>query len=185
MRKYRGIVPASGRDALMRLRFLQQDADNGSMSHGAFDLPPTIADAIDSAWDGHSNGTALLREAHDLLKARELAAALDHCKSAHGAGLPVELLPHYHALSGSALQRAGRHSEAIEILEDGWREYPDFAALSALLGVSYHASGRTGDASRALFASVIADDPDQSLARYRQLLSGALRLVTAAHRDAA
>lgn len=155
------------------------------MDLGAFELPPTIASAIAAACDEHHNGTAALREGYELLTARELAAAIDKLAASKRNGLPIELMPHYHALLGSALQRAGRHGEAIDTLESGWREYPDFAALSALLGVSYHASGRPADASRALFAAVIADDPDQSLVRYRQLLSGALRLVTASGREAA
>jgi hypothetical protein len=105
------------------------------------------------------------------------AGAIELLGRARSAGVPVELLPEWHTLSGLSRLLAGQPDEAVADLESGWREFPDYAALPAVLGTCYLERGEAERAARTLLAALLGDDPDGSLARFRALLTRAGRTV--------
>lgn len=117
------------------------------------------------------SGVVRLRAARDLLLAGEAVAAVSAASDARSTGLPAEVVPHAHLLHGAALLLAGRAGEAATILGDGWRDHPDFSALPALLGVARSASGDATSAAHSMYAALVTDDPDRSLALHRTVLT--------------
>jgi cyanophycin synthetase len=58
---------------------------------------------------------------------------------------------------GSSLRNVGRIDEAVALLEDARREFPDFRPLRAFLALALHSAGRTEDALAELL-NAIADE---------------------------
>src|SRR5580765_8003074 len=84
--------------------------------------------------DSH-NGVSALRVARDLLAAGEGTQALTAVADARRLGVPAEATPHACIAEGAALIQVGDTPAAVTLLMDAWRDYPDIAALPALLAI--------------------------------------------------
>ncbi|MCW2971918.1 MAG: hypothetical protein JWN72_191 [Thermoleophilia bacterium] len=115
-------------------------------------------------------GVIHLRGARDMVRASIPNSALDVLAEAHHAGVPAELMPHARVLEAAALVLAGRPADAIAVATDAWRDYPDVAALPAVLGSAHLAAGDTASAAHTMHAALISEDPDRSLALHRAVL---------------
>jgi len=72
---------------------------------------------------------------------------------------------------GSSLRNAGRIDEAVALLADARREFPDFRPLRAFLALALHSAGRTEEALAELLHA-IADEGEyeRSLRAYADAL---------------
>jgi tetratricopeptide (TPR) repeat protein len=72
---------------------------------------------------------------------------------------------------GSSLRNAGRIDEAVALLEEARREYPDFRPLRAFLALALHSAGRAEEALAELL-NAIADEGEyeRSLRAYAAAL---------------
>jgi tetratricopeptide (TPR) repeat protein len=73
------------------------------------------------------------------------------------AGLAGELRARCLLQLGSSLRNVGRVAEAVTLLQNARREFPDFRPLRAFLALALHSAGRDGDALRELLET-IADE---------------------------
>lgn len=121
--------------------------------------------------DGELAGSRELLAARAALHAGNYSLALTHAAAARHAGIPAEAAPHALVIEGCALIGAGRHGDAISLLLDGWRRHPDVAALPSLLGLAQYASGEHAAAARSLYAALVEEDPDGTVATWRALLT--------------
>ena len=73
---------------------------------------------------------------------------------------------------GSSLRNVGRIDEAVALLEDARRDYPDFRPLRAFLALALNSAGRPEDALSELL-NAIADEGDyeRSLRAYAAALA--------------
>lgn len=93
--------------------------------------------------------------AHDSAGREEQAIPL--YEQALAAGLAGELRARCLLQLGSSLRNVGRVDEAVTLLEDARREFPEFRPLRAFLALALHSAGRDGDALRELLET-IADE---------------------------
>jgi hypothetical protein len=143
----------------------------------AFEAFAPPADPLaDPAYDDHA-GAGHLRRAGAALDAGDLDAALEQAAAARRVGVPAELGPHLAIIEGLARVRAREPRAAVEGLVAAWREYPDVAALPAVLGVARTTAGDTDGAARVLFSALLADDPDHTLVIHRRRLTALLGLL--------
>jgi tetratricopeptide (TPR) repeat protein len=80
-------------------------------------------------------------------------------EQALAAGLPGELRARCLLQLGSSLRNVDRVEEAVALLADARREFPDFRPLRAFLALALHSAGRDRDALRELLEA-IADEGD-------------------------
>ena len=128
--------------------------------------------------DGEHPGVASLRAAVLALEGGDIAAALEAADATRRAGVPAELVPHRALVHGVALVLDGDPAAAATLLGDAWSAHPDVAALPAALGAARTAAGDAHAGAQAMFAALVSDDPDGSLAIHRRrltLLLGAVR----------
>lgn len=92
-------------------------------------------------------------------------------------GLPAELMPYASAVLGASLSIANDTDAAITVLRAAWREYPDFAALPALLGCAYLLAKDTESAAHIMHAALACEDPDRTIAILKPLISQLLRIT--------
>lgn len=130
--------------------------------------PPTDPFA-DPALLDHA-GVIQLREARTLVLDGNALAALDALTLAHHAGVPAELMPHARVIEAAALILADRPPAAITLALDAWRNYPDVAALPAVLGSAHLANGDAKSAAHTMHAALVSEDPDRSLSLHRAVL---------------
>jgi hypothetical protein len=122
-------------------------------------------------------GVAALRAAADLLDAGDPVAAAEAAVQARSCGVPAELAPYLAVVDAVAAILAGDPSRAQVVAGDAWRAHPDVAALPAVLGAARIASGLGADAAHSMFAALVGDDPDRSLAVHRRRLTMLLDAV--------
>jgi len=68
---------------------------------------------------------------------------------------------------GSSLRNVGRIDDAVALLEEARREYPDFRPLRAFLALALHSAGRPDDAlAELLNATADEGDYERSLRAY-------------------
>ena len=165
---------AAGAGASVIEWILRPDGSHCVDTHG---YRGCVHDPLAAHDDGHHAGVALLRDAAEALDAgqAEIAAAL--AQRARAIGVPAELAPYLAVVGGTSLLLARRIDDARGWLEQAWSEHPDVAALPAVLGAVHQAAGHSGDASRTMFAALVSDDPDGSLATHRRRLTQLLRVV--------
>ena len=89
------------------------------------------------------------REGHE-------AEAIPHYERAIAAGLPDELLAKAMLGLGSSLRNVGRAGEAVRVLEDAVRRFPDHQGLPVFLAFSEWTAGRRAEAF-ALLAERLGD----------------------------
>lgn len=92
---------------------------------------------------------------HDSAGREEQAIPL--YEQALAAGLAGELRARCLLQLGSSLRNVGRVDDAVPLLEDARREFPDFRPLRAFLALAYHSAGRDREALRELLET-IADE---------------------------
>ena len=80
-------------------------------------------------------------------------------EQALAAGLDGETRARCLLQLGSSLRNADRIDDAVALLEDARREFPDFRPLRAFLALALHSAGRDRDALRELLEA-IADEGD-------------------------
>ena len=114
--------------------------------------------------------------AFDLWRVGDLAGAIESLRAAFRAGRPT---PGADIQLGTYLGEAGRHADAIELLQRAAAAEPTLDALNAL-GIAYARSGRRADAV-ASFAKSLAIDPGNAMT-YENL--GAVHLDTGRLQDA-
>lgn len=78
-------------------------------------------------------------------------------EQALAAGLSGELRARCLLQLGSSLRNVDRVEEAVALLADARREFPDFRPLRAFLALALHSAGRDRDALRELLEA-IADE---------------------------
>lgn len=113
------------------------------------------------------------------LDAGDPAVAIEHAQQARRIGVPAELVPHRALLEGVALVLAGRAEEAVEVLGQAWGAHPDVAALPAALGAARIVAADATSAAHSMYAALVSDDPDRSLAIHRRRLTLLLAAVRA------
>jgi hypothetical protein len=126
-------------------------------------------------------GVAALRAAADLLDAGDPAGACEAALLARGIGVPAELAPYLAIVDGVAAILCGDATRAQVVVGDAWRAHPDVAALPAVLGAARLADQDAASAAHSMYAALVSDDPDRSLAVHRRRLT---LLLTALRRDA-
>jgi tetratricopeptide (TPR) repeat protein len=92
---------------------------------------------------------------HDSAGREEQAIPL--YEQALAAGLAGELRARCLLQLGSSLRNVGRVDEAVTLLENARREFPEFRPLRAFLALALHSAGRDRDALRELLET-IADE---------------------------
>ncbi|MCW2926062.1 MAG: hypothetical protein JWM86_30 [Thermoleophilia bacterium] len=153
--------------------------------HDADDTDPFAAfvdptDPIDSAtYDDHP-GVATLRAGARLLEQGSGAEALATFAEARSGGVPAELAPHVAVLEGCASILRGDAAGAVGAIADAWRAHPDVAALPAVLGTAQLVTGDAKSAAHTMYAALVSDDPDRSLAVHRRRLTQLMQLVRSA-----
>lgn len=97
--------------------------------------------------------------------------AIELYEQALAAGLGEPERPRLLLQLGSSLRNVGRIDEAVSLLEDARRDYPDFRPLRAFLALALHSAGRPEDALAELL-NAIADEGDyeRSLRAYAAAL---------------
>lgn len=128
-------------------------------------------DPIDAHLELDHGGIAALRAAGDLLEAGDPAGASEAILAARRHGVPAELAPWVAVVDGVAAMLAGEPERAQVVLGDAWRDHPDVAALPAALGAARLRAGDAPAAARAMYAALVSDDPDRSLAVHRRRLT--------------
>lgn len=141
------------------------------MHDDRFDELSQPRDPLDAYLDLDHAGVAALRAAGDLLDAGDLSGAAEAVLTARRCGVPAELAPWVAVVDGVTAMLAGDPERAQVVLGDAWREHPDVAALPAALGAARVRSGDAEAAARAMFAALVSDDPDRSLAVHRRRLT--------------
>ena len=134
----------------------------------AFDAAP---DPLDAHLDLDHDGVASLRAAVDLLDAGDATGACEAALSARATGVPAELVPYLAVVDGVAAILAGDAPRAQVVVGDAWRTHPDVAALPAVLGAARMLSGDAASAAHSMYAALVSDDPDHSLAVHRRRLT--------------
>lgn len=130
-----------------------------------------VRDPIDAHLGLDHGGIAALRAAGDLLDAGDAAGASEAVIAARHHGVPAELAPWMAIVDGVAAMLAGEPERAQVVLGDAWRDHPDVAALPAALGAARLRTGDAPAAARAMYAALVSDDPDRSLAVHRRRLT--------------
>jgi tetratricopeptide (TPR) repeat protein len=92
---------------------------------------------------------------HDSAGREEQAIPL--YQQALAAGLTGEVRARCLLQLGSSLRNVGRIDEAVALLQDARREFPEFRALRAFLALALHSAGRDREALRELLET-IADE---------------------------
>jgi len=92
---------------------------------------------------------------HDSAGREEQAIPL--YEQALAAGLAGELRARCLLQLGSSLRNVDRVDEAVQLLQDARREFPDFRPLRAFLALALHSAGRDVEALRELLET-IADE---------------------------
>lgn len=150
---------------------------DGSTSGEEFDHFATPRDPLEDHLGLDHDGIASLRAAADLLDAGDAASAVEAALRARAVGVPAELAPYLAVVDGIAAILAGDAGRAEVVLGDAWRSHPDVAALPAVLGAARAVDGSPADAVHSLFAALVGDDPDRSLAIHRRRLTMLLEAV--------
>ena len=137
----------------------------------------------------HARAIALAQaHPHDVRAQVAAAYACDRNDREHDAirfydaawklGVPLDEQPGFLLGYGSTLRNVGRVDEAISILTDAVRRFPDRAEFSAFLALALHSAGRSTSAVATLLKSALqAARPDgfgpyrRALAEYQQLLA--------------
>jgi tetratricopeptide (TPR) repeat protein len=102
------------------------------------------------------NGTDELEQASEYDRQGLEAEAIPHYEQAIAAGLPDEQLAEAMLGLGSSLRNVSRNDEAVRMLEDAVRRFPDHQALPIFLAFSLWTAGRCGEAL-ALLAERLGD----------------------------
>jgi tetratricopeptide (TPR) repeat protein len=84
--------------------------------------------------------------------------------------LPPADQPRIYVQAGSTLRNLGRLTEARRLLEEGRRRFPEYRAIAAFLALVAVSEGKELEAIDLLFASLLADPDDDSIAYYRRAL---------------
>lgn len=107
------------------------------------------------------------------------AEALPHYERAVTLGLAPN--DHAAALIGwsNCLRETGQPGRAVEILEDGKRQFPEFPELNAYLALALHAANRSGEAVELLIETLLDTTEDPGLQAHQR----ALRFNAAQLRD--
>jgi tetratricopeptide (TPR) repeat protein len=92
---------------------------------------------------------------HDSAGREEQAIPL--YEQALAAGLAGELRARCLLQLGSSLRNVGRVDDAVALLQDARREFPEFRPLRAFLALALHSAGRDREALRELLET-IADE---------------------------
>ncbi|HSO65429.1 MAG TPA: tetratricopeptide repeat protein, partial [Ornithinibacter sp.] len=71
----------------------------------------------------------------------------------------------------SSLRVLRRHDEAVAVVEDVSRRYPESVGVAAFRALVEHDAGRPSQALRALLATVVATSTDPDVERYRRALT--------------
>jgi hypothetical protein len=143
----------------------------------AFDEFIGPRDPLDEHLDLDHAGVAALRAAADLLDAGDAPRAVEAALRARSAGVPAELAPYLAVVDSVAAVLAGDAARAEVVAGDAWRSHPDHAALPAVLGAARIVAGSATDAAHSMYAALVGDDPDRSLAIHRRRLTMLLDLV--------
>ncbi|MCW2950240.1 MAG: hypothetical protein JWN41_1253 [Thermoleophilia bacterium] len=141
--------------------------------------PPT--DPIEDPSLREHLGVIHLRGARDLARAGLGGSALAAFVEAYHAGVPSELMPHARVIETGALIIAGQPAEAVSTASSAWREYPDVAALPAVLGSAHLANDDSRSAAHTMHAALVSEDPDRSLALHRALLQQLFTILVRGH----
>ncbi len=144
------------------------DQPSGGDDFADFDAVP---DPLDEHLELDHDGVASLRAAVDLLDAGDAAGANEAALRARASGVPAELVPYLALVDGVAAILAGDAPRAQVVLGDAWRTHPDVAALPAALGAARLLSGDATSAAHSMYAALVSDDPDRSLALHRRRLT--------------
>lgn len=139
-------------------------------------------DPLDEHLTLDHTGVASLRAAADLLDAGDPVGACEAAVRARAHGVPVELVPYLAIVDGVAAILSGDAARAQVVVGDAWRSHPDVAALPAVLGAARLVTGEdAASAAHSMYAALVSDDPDRSLAVHRRRLT---MLLAAIRRDA-
>ena len=96
---------------------------------------------------------------HDSAGREEQAIPL--YEQALAAGLAGELRARCLLQLGSSLRNVGRVDEAVTLLENARREFPEFRPLRAFLALALHSAGRDRDALRELLETIADEGESQ------------------------
>ncbi len=138
-------------------------------------------DPLDSHLDLDHSGVASLRAAADLLAGGDAAGAAQAALTARAHGVPAELAPYLAVVDSVAAILDDDAARAQVVAGDAWRSHPDVAALPAVLGAARLAAGDATSAAHSMYAALVSDDPDRSLAVHRRRLT---MLLAPLRRDA-
>ncbi|MCB9559906.1 MAG: tetratricopeptide repeat protein [Kofleriaceae bacterium] len=107
-----------------------------------------------------------MTEDDDVTAAIEAAYALDRAGDEHGAirhydrawrlGVPASQRKRFVVGYGSTLRNVGRTDDAVAVLAEAVRDYPDYPALQAFLGLALHSAGQP-QAALATMLGVVLD----------------------------
>ena len=157
-RSVRGYVSKDALEGIEAFEQTRRDAASGSFSSGqvtsgeieVLGLPPSVELSATSSESGSPAMQAKIREAVDLLKKGDPAAAE---KVLLSAGAPPG-----HAqvalLHGQALLRISRPDKAFKVAEAALKTHPDSADLLALAGISLYRRDEVAGAGRYLKRSI-------------------------------
>ena len=152
-RSVRGYVSKDVLEGIEAFEQTRRDAASGSVSSGQVEvlgLPPSVEPSATPSESGSPGMQAKIREAVDLLKKGDPAAAQ---KVLLSAGAPPD-----HArvalLHGQALLRLSRPDKAFKVAEAVLKTHPDSADLLALAGISLYRRDEVAGARRYLKRSL-------------------------------
>lgn len=111
-----------------------------------------------------------LQLARGSIDREDWTAAARHLDRAKQLGVPAETAPHLAVGRAIALACSGRNTDAERIARAAWSEYPDVAALPAIMGIAADPSSET---ALCLVAALASGDPDHSLLIWAEPLAAA------------
>jgi len=116
----------------------------------------------------HEEGLAAYRVACDHDRHGREAEAIPNYERALALGLPADDRRGALVGLGSSLRNVGRHADAVAVLRDAVREFPDDASLATFLSLALYSSGDPRAAMVTLLDVVLRHAP---VAEYARALS--------------
>jgi tetratricopeptide (TPR) repeat protein len=98
------------------------------------------------------------------------AAAVRHYNAAIAAGLSGDLLRSAYLGLGSTYRALGAYAEALTVLDDGVRQFPDALELRVFRAMALYNAGRAKEAVEVLLRVVAQATSDADVSSYRRAI---------------
>ncbi|MFT4037273.1 MAG: tetratricopeptide repeat protein, partial [Thermomicrobiales bacterium] len=141
-----------------------------------------LAEELAAAFPEDAGAHFVLGGAHDA-QGREHEAVVCY-RRALALGLTGKDLPGFYVQYGSTLRNVGEFAEAVRVLEEGVRRFPELLSLRAFLSLAQFSDGRAEDAvATALDALMLGSGAAPDLTRYGRSLRAYISDLQGADED--